>query len=259
MADRVFYVGAQTRPAAPASAQNILKLSKIGNGEVHENSPRHGKNWLSPGLHRKICGSPRPMLRWMLPMRLLKYLLVAVAFISWAVAQLLAFVPPVWNEWSGSVFDGCLLTVLLFVLWALIRRRWSTFAILCFPLVVIFLSAYGGRQPGDWLRAAGFRIHASPTEQYLSRCRLAAFIEDGKVQQVGECEGIQTSSITWNCVIYDTTGQIVLPRAQRTREWKSAVGLLSSPDVYIETEGRASHLFGDFYVIGVRIDELQGG
>ena len=60
-------------------------------------------------------------------------------------------------------------------------------------------------------------------------------------------------------VIYDTTGQLVLPRAQRALSWKSAMGMLSSPDVYIESEGRASHIFGDFYAIGVRIDELQGG
>jgi hypothetical protein len=192
-------------------------------------------------------------------MRVLKYLLVAITLLSWVAAQLLAFVPPVWNEWSGSVFDGCLLAVLLLALSALIRRRWSTFAVLCFLFVVIFLGAYGVTQPGYWLRATGFRIHASPIEQYLSRCRLVAFVEDGKKQQVGECEDIPTSSITWNAVIYDTTGQLVLPRAQRTREWKSAVGMLSSPDVYIETEGRASHLFEDFYVFAIRIDELQGG
>ncbi len=68
-----------------------------------------------------------------------------------------------------------------------------------------------------------------------------------------------TSEITWAYVIYDTTGQILLPRAQRTREWKRAVGMLSSPDVYIDTEGRASHLYGDFYTFPIRIDELQGG
>jgi hypothetical protein len=50
-----------------------------------------------------------------------------------------------------------------------------------------------------------------------------------------------------------------LPRAQRTREWKSAVGMLSSPDVYIEAEGRVSYLFRDFYIFAIRIDELQGG
>lgn len=192
-------------------------------------------------------------------MRLLKYLLVAITLTSWVVAQFLAFVPCVWGEWSGFVFDGCVFAVPLSALWALIRRRWSTLAIFCFPMFVILLGAYGVTQPGHWLRATGFRIHASPIEQYLSRCRLAAFVEDGKKQQVGECDGIPTSGITWNVVIYDTAGQIILPRAQRTREWKSAVGMLSSPDVYIESEGRASHLFGDFYVIAIGINELQGG
>jgi hypothetical protein len=187
-------------------------------------------------------------------MRSLKYLLVAVTLVSWAADQLLMFVPDVW-DWHEFIFAACFVTVVLSALWALIRRRWYTLAIFCLPLIVICLVT----QASKWLQATGFRIYASPIEQYLSRCRLVAFVEDGKKQQVGECEGIPTSSITWNAVIYDTTGQLILPRVQRTREWKSAVGILSSPDVYIETEGRASHLVGDFYVMSIRIDELQGG
>jgi hypothetical protein len=187
-------------------------------------------------------------------MRLLKYLLVAVTLAAWVVDELLMFVPHVW-EWHESILVGCLVIVVPSALWALVKRRWHTFAILCLPLlVIVFLP-----EASKWLQATGFRIYASPIEQYLPRCRLVDFVEDGKKQQVGECEGIPTSGITWDTVIYDTTGQLVLPRVQRAREWKSAVGMLSSPDVYIETEGRAWHLVGDFYVIGVRIDELQGG
>jgi hypothetical protein len=187
-------------------------------------------------------------------MRLLKYLLVAVTLVSWTVDQLLMFVPRV-CEWHGFVFASCFFSVLLSALWALIRRRWHTLAIFCLPLIVICFVTRGS----NWLRATGFSIYTSPLEQYLPGCRLVEFVEDGEKQRVGECEGIPTSGITWTYVIYDTSGQLVLPRAQRTREWKSAVGMLSSPDVYIETEGRASHLVGDFYVIGVRLDELQGG
>jgi hypothetical protein len=191
-------------------------------------------------------------------MRALKYLLVAITLASWVAAQLLRFVPDFW-EWSVLVFGGCFLTVILSSLLALIRRRWKTLAILCFPLMIASLRIFGVAQPSQWLQVTGFLVHASPIEAYLSRCRLVAFVEDDKKQQVGECEGIPTSGITWDIVIYDTTGQLILPRAERTREWKSAVGILSSPDVYVETEGRASHIVGDFYVIGVRLDELQGG
>lgn len=187
-------------------------------------------------------------------MRFLKYLLVAATLATWVVDQLLMFVPDVW-EWHEFVFGGCFAIVVLSALWALIRRCWHRLAIFCLPLVVISFFA----QANKWLQATGFRIYASPIEHYLSGCRLVDFVEDGKKQRVGECEGIPTSGITWNTVIYDTTGQLVLPRVQRTHEWKSAVGMLSSPDVYIETEGRASHLFGDFYVFAIRIDELQGG
>ena len=186
-------------------------------------------------------------------MTLLKYLLLAVTLVSWAADHLLVYVPR-FSEWSFFVSTGCILTVLLCALSALIRRKWNTLAFFCIPFVVIFLHL-----PGQWLRTTGFRIYASPIEEYLAQCRLVTFVEDGKKQQVGECQGIQTSEITWDTVIYDTTGQLVLPRAQRTQGWKSAMGMLSSPDVYVESEGRGSRIFGDFYLFGIRIDELQGG
>ena len=186
-------------------------------------------------------------------MNYLKYLLIGVSLVSWVANQLLRFVPD-YSQWAFYVDAAFAIAVIICGLVALIRRQWSTFAILCVPLVIFSLPGVGGR-----LQATGFSIYASPLEQYLSRCRLVEFLEDGKKQQVGECEGIPTSGISWDYVIYDTAGQLVLPRAQRTREWKRAVGMLSSPDVYTKTEGRASHIVGDFYRIGVRLDELQGG
>jgi hypothetical protein len=88
---------------------------------------------------------------------------------------------------------------------------------------------------------------------------LVTFVEDGAQQQVGECQGLATSGTTWNVVIYDTTGQFVLPLSQRTQGWKSAMGMLSSPKVFAESEGRGTHIFGKFYSIVIRLDEEQGG
>ena len=193
------------------------------------------------------------VLRWMLPMTLLKYLLLAVTLVSWAADHLLVYVPR-FSEWSFFVSTGCILTVLLCALSALIRRKWNTLAFFCIPFVVIFLHL-----PGQWLRTTGFRIYASPIEEYLAQCRLVTFVEDGAEQKVGECESIATSSITWIIVIYDTTGQFVLPMARRTQGWKSAMGMLSSPKVFAESEGRGSHIFGNFYSIVIRLDEMQGG
>jgi hypothetical protein len=189
----------------------------------------------------------------MVTMKLLRNLLVVTMLVSWVTHQLFMYVPG-FSDWSGLVCAGCILTLFVCALLALIGRKWNTLAIFCVAFAVILL-----HQPGHWLRATGFRIHASPIEEYLAQCRLVSFEEDGKKQQVGECQGIPTSDITWDTVVYDTTGQLVLPLAQRTEGWKSAMGMLSSPDVYIESERRASHIFGNFYVISVRIDELQGG
>jgi hypothetical protein len=191
-------------------------------------------------------------LRWMVTMKLLRNLLVAAMLVSWVADQLLIYVPG-FSDWSFLAFVGCINTLFVGALLALIGRRWNTLAIFCVAFAVILLP-----QPGHWLRATGFRIHASPIEEYLAQCRLVTFEEDGKKQQVGECQHIPTTEITWDIVIYDTTGQFFLPLAQRTNEWTNAMGMLSSPDVFTKP-GRGSHIVGDFYVIGVRIDELQGG
>ena len=102
-------------------------------------------------------------------------------------------------------------------------------------------------------------MHILDKERYLAGCRLETFMEDGKQQTVGECQSKPTSGVSWNYVLYDTSGQVMWPRATRTQAWKSAVRMLSSPDTFTDTEGRASHLHGDFYEFGIRLDELQGG
>jgi hypothetical protein len=191
-------------------------------------------------------------------MTLLKYLLVAVTLASWVAGQLLEYVPHL-SEWSFFVTAGCFVAVLVCALSALIRRKWNAFATFSITLLAMCLPGFGLTQPSDWLQATGFRIYASPIEEYLSRCRLVTFVEDGAEQKVGECESIATSSITWIIVIYDTTGQFVLPVARRTQGWKSAMGMLSSPKVFAESEGRGSHIFGNFYSIVIRLDEMQGG
>src|SRR4051812_5717912 len=97
----------------------------------------------------------------------LKYLLAAITLASWFASFLLAYAPQ-FRDLAAYASAGCLLTMVFCALSALIRRRWSTLAIFCFPLVVIQLP-----QPSHWLRATGFRIHASPIEEYLAQCRLA--------------------------------------------------------------------------------------
>jgi len=190
-------------------------------------------------------------------MTLLKYLLVVVTLASWVVGHLLQYVPH-FSEWSFFVNAGCLLAVLVSALSVLIKREWKALAIFSLTLVFMCLPGFGLTQPSEWLQATGFRIYASPIEEYLSRCRLVAFVEDGAKQQVGECEKISISSDAWVTVIYDTTGQFVLPVARRTSGWKSAMWELSSPMVFAESEGRGSHIFGNFYSIVIRLEEMQG-
>jgi hypothetical protein len=188
----------------------------------------------------------------------LKYLLVFLTLVSWVTGQLFEFVPRV-SEWSFFISAGFFFAALVCALSALIRRKWNALAIFSITLMVMCLPGFGLTQPSEWLQATGFRIYASPMEEYLSRCRLVTFVEDGARQQVGECEKIRISSDAWITVIYDTTGQFVWPKARRTQGWTRAMWGLSSPIVFAESEGRGSHIFGSFYAVVICLEEMQGG
>jgi hypothetical protein len=92
----------------------------------------------------------------------------------------------------------CWIPLFLFSLGAVFSRRWeliSIFAIvwmllspLVSPLVssLVLVDAWELRY---WLRGQGFRVRTLLTKDYLSKCKLTEFIENGNKQAVGWCEG----------------------------------------------------------------------
>jgi hypothetical protein len=162
------------------------------------------------------------------------------------------------SEWLTDLTLLCLLAILVFSLNALFRRRWKEFAIFSATLVVAFLPGFGVTRPVDWLYAEGFRIHASPLEDYLSGCRLIEFIEKGTRQTVGMCESHGLYSGYAHTVIYDTAGELVRPVSHRTQDWQRAMSAFFSEQVLNSPEARTRHIFGDFYEVGSSLSEERG-
>jgi hypothetical protein len=185
-------------------------------------------------------------------MKLWKYLLIAATLISWLAVQLLGYVSRYadWPLLYICVACGCVLFLLALV--ALIRLRWREFASFSLPLIVVLLPMCGVKKLSEWLQATGFRIYASPVESYLSRCKLYDFLDDdGAGRQVGECYAFPDILESHRGVIYDTTGQLLLPAECRTKSWRSAMDSHLFGGAFVARANGASRIFGDFYSVEI--------
>ena len=132
-------------------------------------------------------------------------------------------------------------------------RRWKEVAIFLAVGAVVLLPyyrlAYLLDAPAGALVTIAFRIHASPIEEYLARCDLVRFSENGSEQSVGECERFGAGNEYAVAVFYDSTGEFILPVSQRTPEWTAAMRHFRPADTLTRSEDRATHLYGNFYDI----------
>ena len=142
------------------------------------------------------------------------------------------------------------------------RRDWKAIAIFeaTWALAVPSFVGYGPLEHAQfWFLAQGFRIHAAPVGDYLSKCKLVEFVEKGTRQTVGDCESSGLSYANVNYVVfYDTTGEIASPRTQRTPEWSDAISYYGARKALIEGQDRAEKLFGNFYRVTIDIGEYEG-
>lgn len=195
-------------------------------------------------------------------MTYVKYLLAIVVAAGWYALPLLAHSLPIPSVWPVGIMFACWIPLFFFSLSALFRRNWKTVAVFAATWVLALLPLLKV-EPVErfrgWLYVQGFRIHASPVEDYLSRCRLTEFVEQGAKQTVGECEwdGDAVYDDVVYVVFYDTTGEIALPLSQRTPEWMDAMYNYSPIKVLRESEDRAEHLIGSFYRIRIDHDEFD--
>jgi hypothetical protein len=153
---------------------------------------------------------------------------------------------------SSGLF--CLVPLSGFALSALFRRRWRAVAIFAAAIVwTLSLSpALRPDEPLKWLRVVGFRVHAFPMDRYLAQCQLQEFVDGGKVQKLGPCDGIEGyPNLTSHVLFYDPSRQLDRPLSERTDAWKQAMLRATEQRVMPGRVVRTVHLFGDFYEIDI--------
>jgi hypothetical protein len=151
-----------------------------------------------------------------------------------------------------------LFTVPLLILFieAVVRRSWRLSAV--FALISLLLTFYLTDVAGqrEWLRTVGFYAKTKMISNYLSKCRLADFVEKGVGQTAGFCEGHDRGDY-YEAVVYDTTGEFVLPVSERTPEWK-AMMCATVKDAQVDRDLAAYHLFGHYYAVVISNFDMTG-
>jgi hypothetical protein len=196
--------------------------------------------------------------RHALPTATLRYPLFIAIPAIWAIDAFLSYPAPIAAYWLIWLYVAFVIGLFVLFLGALFRRRWKEVAVFCAMGPFVLLPYLGPSISLGWLYVEGFRFHASPIDQYLSRCKLIEFVEKEAKQKVGVCERQRLIGEGTLTVIYDTTGELMLPVAQRTPEWTKAMVRFSPGKFFTQSEGRAEHLFGDLYDIVVPLEVADG-
>jgi hypothetical protein len=110
--------------------------------------------------------------------------------------------------------------------------------------------------PQEWLRVLGFYVRTRLVDDYLSRCRLTEFTENGFKQTAGSCEGFDRG-LFFEDIVYDTTGEFMRPVSQRTPEWEHVMSGATVKEV-LSKERRAYRLFGNYYCVEIDLLDLKG-
>jgi hypothetical protein len=202
-----------------------------------------------------IEAQARKLLRWRPGS--LKYILTVTILACLFGTAVLTFAFPSLPERLLEIAVVCFLVLFVSSLGALFRRRWRELAIYLVIWPVVLLPLYKS-DARHWLYVEAFRVHVSPIEEYLSKCELFEFVQNGTKQRVGRCERESVANEIIRDVFYDTSGQFELPVAQRTPEWKAAMGHFSPHAVLIEKEGRAEKLIGNFYEVIIPSVDWEG-
>jgi hypothetical protein len=138
---------------------------------------------------------------------------------------------------------------------ALVRLRWKqlgVFAVVWLLIVLPFSNV--APQPKIWMIRLGFFVKTMLAGDYLSGCRLSEFTENEVKQTIGVCDGFDSGQI-FDFVVYDTTGELMLPVSQRTPEWSRVMSKAVAPAV-VSIEDPAYPLFGHYYVVELTMLQL---
>jgi hypothetical protein len=173
-----------------------------------------------------------------------KWVVIVVALSGLYGSEFLYFLLPSVFGWLALVGDWFIILLFFYSIGALFKRRWKWIAIFAVVWVLLYFHELGVDAPHEWFNRQGFHIHTLLAPDYLSKCQLTKFVENGVEQTGGFCERFDRGVI-YDYIMYDTTGEFVLPMSERTPEWKRAMSAFPAP--LVEREFGAFHLFGNFY------------
>jgi hypothetical protein len=177
----------------------------------------------------------------------------AITLLGWFGGRFLMLLLPEASDWLALIGGvGTIIAILWLIICAFLPRPLSA-PILLATLVIIQTARMIDEQLEGGLVGLGFRIHASPIEQYLAKCQMFDFVENGEKHAIGFCEssvfdmGFPASQASLS-VMYDPTRNFLKPDSQRSPEWKQAF------DRFKEYSGAwgppaVRRRFGDFYLV----------
>ncbi|MBC9876343.1 hypothetical protein G8O24_03155 [Bradyrhizobium sp. INPA01-394B] len=177
----------------------------------------------------------------------------AVTVVGWIGGDLLTYPLPEAANWLGLIgWIGAIIAMPWLVVCAFLPKPRSA-PLLLATLVIIQTVRMIDAQLDGGLIGVGFRIHASPIEQYIAKCHMFDFVDNGEKHAIGFCEttvfemGFPSTPASLS-IIYDPTGGFLKPEAQRSPEWKQAL------DRFKEYSGawgppEVRRRFGDFYLV----------
>lgn len=139
---------------------------------------------------------------------------------------------------------------------ALFYRNKKLSIVFALTWLLLVLPFVGVPETREWLRTLGFYARTRLVSDYLAQCRLSDFVENGVKQTAGFCEGFDRGDY-FDYVVYDTTGEFIMPASKRTPEWKKVLSV-ATEEATLERDRTAYHLFGNYYAVVVGLLDGKG-
>ena len=181
------------------------------------------------------------------------YALAGVTLIGWFGGRFLMFLLPDASYWLlliGAI--GAIIALIWLIACSFLPKPRAA-PILLATLVIIQAASMMEPQSHGGVTGLGFRIHASPIEQYLAKCKKFDFAENGEMRAIRVCESSSFEpgfppGLAYSTVIHDPTGNLLKPESERSQEWNRAFDKARETEAAILRFRGATRLFGDFYL-----------
>lgn len=181
------------------------------------------------------------------------YGLAGVTLMGWLGGHFLIFLSPDASYWLlliGAI--GAAIAMIWLIACAFLPKPRAA-PILLATLVIIQAASMMEALSHGGLTGLGFRLHASPIEQYLAKCKKFDFAENGELHTIGVCESSTFKpgfppGLAHLTVIHDPTGNLLKPGSKRSQEWNRAFYKVRETEAAILRFEGATRISNDFYL-----------